>query len=89
MKRREYAGRHRHHPAIAMASSCDDCAHLIGDEPAWAPGRHTAIVHLSHVGDLEALGWVLTNHGDEPPDIVCPHYHAMFWEGDDDDPRTA
>ncbi len=37
------------HDGIAMASACDACAALISSPPAWAPGRHMALIHDSHV----------------------------------------
>jgi hypothetical protein len=66
---------------IAVASACDDCAHLIGSPPAWDPGRHMEIIHDDHVPELQALGWVLTEYPHEPPDVVCAHYHAAYWQG--------
>jgi hypothetical protein len=38
-----------------------------------------AIVHDHHVPQLQTLGWVLTEYPHEPPDVVCPHYHAAYW----------
>jgi hypothetical protein len=81
--------RHKHHrPAagtgdrIALASACDRCAPMIGNPPApeWAPGRHMAPVHASCVPALVAAGWVLTTYPHEPPDVVCAHYHAAWWQ---------
>jgi hypothetical protein len=82
--------RHRHHgrqrrtyrqPGIAVAAACDDCAHLIGSPEPSEHGLRMAIIHIGHVGELQALGWILTSNGHEPPDITCRHYHAMHWEG--------
>ena len=64
---------------IAVASACTGCAGQISSPPEWAPGRHMAIVHDHHVPELQALGWVLTEYPHEPPDVVCPHYHAAYW----------
>jgi hypothetical protein len=67
------------HPA-AIASSCTDCAWLISSPPEFAPGRHMAPIHGQHVAELMAIGWVLTEYPHEPPDIVCEHYHAAYWQ---------
>jgi hypothetical protein len=66
---------------VAMASACDDCAWLISSPPAWTPGRHMAPIHDSHVPELVALGWIVTDYPDEPPDVVCKHYHEAYWQG--------
>jgi hypothetical protein len=65
---------------IAVASSCTGCAGEIGMPPEYAPGRHMALVHASHVPQLAALGWILTEYPHEPPDIVCPHYPDLCAE---------
>ena len=76
------ARRHRHsHDGIAVASSCTACAGQIGTPPEYAPGRHMAIVHARHVPELVALGWTVTRHPHEPPDVVCPHYAALCADG--------
>jgi hypothetical protein len=65
---------------IAAASACTACAGEISSPPEYAPGRHMAIVHDHQVPELQALGWVLTEYPHEPPDVVCPHYHAVYWQ---------
>jgi hypothetical protein len=65
---------------IALASSCTSCAGQISNPPAWAPGRHMAPIHASHMPELQALGWVVTEYPEEPPDVACPHYHAAYWQ---------
>jgi hypothetical protein len=67
------------HP-IAVASACGACAHVIGGGKEWAPGRHMAIVHASHIAELVAAGWVLIENPHDPPDIVCSHYYAAWWQ---------
>ena len=71
---------HHQREAVAVASSCAACAVHIGDPPEAAPGRHMAIIHAHHIPDLEAIGWIMTEVPHEPPDIVCPHYHAAYWQ---------
>jgi hypothetical protein len=82
---------HRHHgpqrrthrePGIAVAAACDDCAHLIGSPEPSEDGIRMAIVHIGHVPELEALGWITTPAGPhESPDCCCIHYHLEHWEG--------
>jgi hypothetical protein len=67
---------------IAVATSCAGCAPLIGNPPQSEHGFHMAIIHLSHVPELAALGWVRTENDDGgPPDIACSHFHAAHWQG--------
>lgn len=65
---------------IAVASACTACADVISRPPEYAPGRRMAIVHDHHVPELVAIGWIVTDYpdGDEPPDVVCPHYAALL-----------
>ena len=79
--------RRRHHSRddIAVASSCASCAGEISSPPEYAPGRHMAIIHASHVPGLVAKGWTVTDYPHEPPDVVCPHYPALCADDDDDD----
>jgi len=82
---RHHRGDHHPPPGVAVASACPECAGEIGSPAPMAPGRHMAIIHIGHVGELEAIGWVLTADPDDPdgpPDICCPHYHAEYWEDD-------
>jgi hypothetical protein len=69
------------HAGIAVASACDACAYLISGGEHVAPGRHMGIIHAEHVPELVALGWVLTEHPADPPDVTCLHYHLEHWEG--------
>lgn len=66
---------------IAVASSCAQCAPLIGNPEETEPGSgwHMGVIHESHVAELAAAGWVVTDYPDEPPDVACQHYHAAFW----------
>jgi hypothetical protein len=85
-------------PAVAVAAACAECAQVIGGGEAMdsRPGCVMGIIHIGHVGELEAIGWVLTPDIEDPagpPDIVCRHYHAKYWEdshasccGEDDGP---
>jgi hypothetical protein len=85
MPRNHGRGQRRTPPAVAVASACADCAAQIGSPQPWEPGRYMAIIHVGHVGELEAIGWVLTadvEDPDGPPDIACQHYHAAYWEDD-------
>lgn len=75
--------RHKHPDAVAVASSCTVCAGEIGSPPEYAPGRHMATVHASHVAALGALGWEVTRYPHDPPDVVCPHYAALCADDDD------
>jgi hypothetical protein len=71
------------HHAIAVYASCTPCAHRwlpYADE--YAPGRWMGIAHVSHAAEMIAIGWILTEYPDEPPDVVCAHYHAAYWQGD-------
>jgi hypothetical protein len=68
------------HDGIAVASACDDCAAMIGGGEQYAPGRHMAIVCDDCIPELTAAGWVLTTYPHGPPDVVCEHYHAAFWQ---------
>jgi hypothetical protein len=72
---------------IAVASACDDCCDLIGRPEPSEHGLRMGIIHIGHVAELEALGWVLTypDEPGEPPDICCEHYHQANWIGDHDD----
>lgn len=65
---------------IAVASSCTGCAGVIGSPPEYARGKHMVIVHNHHVPELVALGWIVTRYPHEPPDVVCPHYAALWAE---------
>jgi hypothetical protein len=60
---------------IAVASACAECAPRIGSPPEITPGVHMAVIHDHHVPELEAAGWIRTDRGPEPTDIVCVHYH--------------
>jgi hypothetical protein len=62
---------------VAVAASCTGCAAEIGTAPEYAPGRHMAIVHASHVPGLEAKGWTVIGYPDEPADVICPHYGQL------------
>jgi hypothetical protein len=66
---------------VAMASACGQCAWLISSPPEFAPGRHMAPIHDSHVPELVALGWIVTDYPHEVPDVVCRHYHEAYWQG--------
>ena len=67
-------------PGIVVASACGECASEIGSPPGQSPGSHMTVIHDSHVPGLTALGWVLIEYPHEPPDVVCPHYHAAHWQ---------
>lgn len=71
--------------AIAVASSCADCAELIGNPDETEPGSgwHMGIVHDAHVAELAASGWMVHDYPGEPSDVVCPHYHEAHWQGSD------
>jgi hypothetical protein len=79
LRRRHRRDPHDHEP-IAVASSCTDCAGHIGNPPEAAPGRHMVIIHAHHIPELVAIGWIVTEVPHEPPDVVCPHYHAAYWQ---------
>jgi hypothetical protein len=85
-RRRRRPKRSRRHiganAGIAVASACDACASLISGGEQVAPGRHMGLIHTSHVPELVALGWILTEYPVDPPDVVCEHYHAAYWQGD-------
>jgi hypothetical protein len=72
--------RRQHRDGIAVASACAGCAPLIGSPEECAPGRHMAIVCDDCIPELAAAGWILTEYPHEPPDIVCEHYHAAYWQ---------
>jgi hypothetical protein len=44
-----------------------------------------AIMHASHISELEAVGWVTTPGSEGVLDCCCPHYHQANWMGDHDD----
>jgi hypothetical protein len=71
----------RYH-GIAVASACEDCAHLIGSPEPSEHGIRMALIHTSHIPELEAQGWITTRYRHEPPDITCLHYHLEHWEGE-------
>ncbi len=39
-----------------------------------------AFIHSSHVPEFAAVGWIVAEYAHEPPDVVCPHYHAAYWQ---------
>lgn len=71
----------KEHDGIAVYSACTPCArqYLPFSEES-EPGRWMGIAHASHAAELVALGWVLTEYPHEPPDVVCEHYHAAYWQ---------
>ena len=70
----------RYH-GMAAASACADCAHLIGNPEPSEDGRYMALIHTSHIPELEAQGWITTHYRHEPPDVACVHYHEAYWQG--------
>ncbi len=38
-----------------------------------------ALIHTSHIPELEAQGWITTHYRHEIPDVACEHYHAKYW----------
>jgi hypothetical protein len=79
-------------PGVAIAYACAACAKEIGNPPEHDPDVHVTYIHEHHVPELQAIGWVYTTYPRqpprykrEPPDIMCPHYHAANWIGDGDD----
>jgi hypothetical protein len=70
----------RYH-GLAVASACDGCAHLIGNPDPSEDGIRMALIHTSHIPELEAQGWITTHYRHQPPDITCLHYHLEHWEG--------
>jgi hypothetical protein len=84
-KRRRPQRSRRHigaNAGIAVASACKECGWVIHDakEIEGRPGYVMALIHDHHVPELVALGWVLTEYPADPPDVVCEHYHAAFWQ---------
>lgn len=73
----------RYH-GIAVAAACGDCAHLIGNPEPSEGGIRMALVHTSHIPELEAHGWITTRYRHQPPDVTCLHYHLEHWEGEHD-----
>jgi hypothetical protein len=67
---------------LAVASACADCAHLIGNPEPSEDGIRMALIHTSHIPELEAQGWITTHYRHQPSDVVCEHYHAANWQGD-------
>lgn len=60
----------------AVATACTQCAALAGRGREYEPGRYIALIHVSHVGELEAAGWSVWPegmYGDGTADVVCPH----------------
>ena len=72
-------------PSIACFAACDDCAHLIGNPDPGEEDIRMAIMHASHTGELEAIGWITTQGEAGVPDCCCPHYHAANWIGEHGD----
>jgi hypothetical protein len=68
---------------IAVVAACEDCAHLIGNPEPSEHGIRMAVIHIGHVPELEALGWITTRQSGphEPPDCCCLYYHLEHWEG--------
>jgi hypothetical protein len=60
----------------ACATACRQCATHTGYGREYEPGRYLALIHISHVGELEAQGWAVWPYGmygDGTTDVVCPH----------------
>jgi hypothetical protein len=52
---------------------------------ALLPFYRLTLPEREHEGvtyDKGRLGRVLTEYPHEPPDVVCAHYHAAYWQGD-------
>jgi hypothetical protein len=59
----------------ACATACQQCASHTGGHQ-YEPGRYIALIHVSHVAELEAAGWTAWPqgmYGDSVADVVCPH----------------
>lgn len=68
---RQPAGR----PPVACATTCAECAPAVG-ATIGDSGYHLALIHASHIPELEELGWRAWPHGmydDGAPDVACPH----------------